>query len=263
MSTANSIAILDFGSQYSQLIARKVREAHVYCELFAWDADPDKVQAIHPKGYILSGGPNSVYEPGAPFIPGYVLESHLPILGICYGMQALTHALGGRVGASTEREYGPAEIESLQYNPLFAEGLHKVWMSHGDRIEQMPTGFTILARSSNSPYAAMGDLEKRYFGVQFHPEVNHTPDGKEMLRRFVVDICGCLQEWTPSAIITASVEKIKQQVGSGTVLSAVSGGVDSSVATALVHRSIGEQLTAVFVDNGLLRQGEREQVEKA
>ncbi len=259
----NAIAVLDFGSQYSQLIARRVRELHVYCELFPWDAPAAQVQAIHPLGYILSGGPTSVYAPGAPTLPDYVLESGKPVLGICYGMQLLTHTLGGQVAPSGKREYGPALVEPVLENPLLPPGKQAVWMSHGDRIETPPPGYVALARSDNSPIAMMGDLEHSRFGVQFHPEVRHTPGGQEMLRRFVIDICGAGPNWTPDSIIQQSVERIRAQVGDRRVLSAVSGGVDSSVATALVHRAIGDQLSAVFVDNGLLRQGEREQVEAA
>jgi len=254
------IAILDFGSQYAQLIARRVREAQVYCELFPWDAPAEKIRALQPRGFILSGGPASVYEPGAPTIPTFVLESGLPVLGICYGMQAITHALGGRVASAAAREYGPAVIETLQPNPLLLPGNQPVWMSHGDRLEQLPPGFTRLARSDNAPIAAMGDIERGVYGVQFHPEVRHTPGGADLLRRFVVDICGARPEWTPASIISESVNRIRNQVGTERVLSAISGGVDSSVATALVHRAIGDQLVAVFVDNGLLRQGEATQV---
>lgn len=259
----DSIAILDFGSQTSQLIARRVREAQVYCELFPWDAPADKVLALQPKGFILSGSPASVYEPGAPFIPAYVLESGLPILGICFGMQALTYALGGKVAPATRREYGLAQVESTGDNPLLPPGEHRVWMSHGDRIEQAPPGFISLAHTGNSPVAMMGNLETKRFGVQFHPEVHHTPGGKDFLRRFVVDVCGAKPDWTLDSIIQAATDRIRAQVGDERVLIAVSGGVDSSVATALVNRAIGDQLTAVFVDHGLLRQGEREQVEAA
>jgi GMP synthase (glutamine-hydrolysing) len=261
----DSIAVLDFGSQYSQLIARRVREVQVYCELFPWDAPAEKVQATlgEPRGYILSGGPASVYAEGAPFIPAYVLESGLPILGICYGMQALTYALHGKVAPSGEREYGPAQVETVLDNPLLPPGSQPVWMSHGDRIETPPPGFVILARSANSPVAAMGDLRRRLFGVQFHPEVHHTPAGKEILRRFVVEICQARPDWTPESIIQQAVERVRRQVGPERLLAAVSGGVDSSVAAALVYRAVGSQLAAVFVDNGLLRQGEREQVEAA
>jgi GMP synthase (glutamine-hydrolysing) len=259
----DTIAILDFGSQYTQLIARKVREQHVYSELFPWDTPAERVMSLQPKGFILSGGPSSVYEPGAPTLPAYVLESGLPVLGICYGMQLLTHALGGRVASAQEREYGPANIETTGANPLIPEGIHPVWMSHGDRIEQLPPGFSRFAISANSPFAAMRDASGRRFGVQFHPEVHHTPGGKEILRRFAVEICGAVQDWTPESIIAASIAHIREQVGDQLVLSAVSGGVDSSVATALVHRAVGDQLSAVFVDTGMLRQDEREQVEKA
>src|SRR5512140_1516377 len=254
----DSIAILDFGSQYAQLIARRVREAHVYCELFPWDAPPETVMALHPKGFILSGGPRSVYEANAPHIRQYILDSGLPILGICYGMQALTYALGGQVDPSARREYGPAVITPLM--PSALSDLSQVWMSHGDRITRMPEGFVALAKSDNSPYAAMGDMQRKYFGVQFHPEVRHTPKGELAIRHFVLDICGANPHWTPESIIEQQVERIRQQVGDERVLAAVSGGVDSSVAAALVHQAIGEQLVAVFVDTGLLRKGEAEQV---
>ncbi len=259
----DTIIVLDFGSQYTQLIARRVREAQVYSELFPWDAPADKVLALQPKGYILSGGPASVYAPGAPFIPRFVLDSGKPILGICYGMQALTHALGGKVSPAADREYGPAEIDIHQANPLINTGRQSVWMSHGDRIEKLPDGFIPIAQSPNSPFAAMGNLAAKRFGLQFHPEVRHTPGGFEMLRRFVIDICQVVPDWTPESIIQKSIERIRAQVGTARVLSAVSGGVDSSVATALVHRAIGDQLVSVFVDTGLLRQNERLQVEQA
>ncbi len=256
----DSIAILDFGSQYAQLIARRVREAHVYCELFAWDTPADKVLALKPKGFILSGGPRSVYEDGAPYIQKFILNSGLPILGICYGMQALTFALGGKVDPSAEREYGLATVETLISNHLLPTLSFPTWMSHGDRITQLPAGFIPLAKSDNSPLAAMGDMRRKYFGVQFHPEVRHTPAGAEILRRFVVEICGASPDWTPASIIEESVTRIRAQVGSERVLAAVSGGVDSSVAAALVQEAIGDQLVAVFVDTGLMRQGEAEQV---
>ena len=259
----DSIAIIDFGSQYTQLIARRVREAQVYSELFPWDAPADKVMALQPKGFILSGGPASAYGPGAPAVPPYVLASGLPVLGICYGMQALTHALGGKVASSNEREYGPATVETIQANPFLPEGSYPVWMSHGDRIETPPPGFIPLARSANSPIAAMGNLAQKRYGLQFHPEVRHTARGSEMIRRFVIDVCGARPDWTPASIITQSVERIRKQVGTARVLSAVSGGVDSSVATALVQQAVGDQLAAVFVDTGLLRQGERQQVAAA
>ena len=258
----DSIAILDFGSQYAQIIARRVREAQVYCELFPWDAPIEKILAIQPKGFILSGGPRSVYEEGAPYIQDFIFKTGLPILGICYGMQALTHALGGRVDPSAQREYGPAEIQPLLSDSLVS-GLSRVWMSHGDRITKLPDGFIALAASGNSPLAAMGDMRRKYFGVQFHPEVHHTPGGEQLLKHFVVDVCGVKPNWTPASIIEDSVRRIQAQVGSERVLAAVSGGVDSSVAAALVHKAIGDQLVAVFVDTGLLRKNEGEQVASA
>ncbi len=254
----DSIAILDFGAQYAQLIARRVREAQVYCELFPWDAPAETVLAIRPKGFILSGGPSSVYEAGAPYIQKYIFATGLPILGICYGMQALTYALGGQVDSSATREFGPAVIEPLL--PSILSGLSQVWMSHGDRITRMPEGFIALARSDNSPLAAIGDMHRKYFGVQFHPEVRHTPNGAEVIKHFAVEICGANPGWTPVSIIEDAVERVRKQVGSERVLAAVSGGVDSSVAAALVHKALGDQLVGVFVDTGLLRQNESEQV---
>jgi GMP synthase (glutamine-hydrolysing) len=259
----DSIAILDFGSQYSQLIARRVREAHVYCELFPWDAPADKILALKPKGFILSGGPRSVYEDGAPHIQEFILDSGLPILGICYGMQALTFALGGKVDPSAEREYGLATVQPLSPAPLLPSAPFPAWMSHGDRITRPPEGFVALARSENSPIAAMGHAARKVYGLQFHPEVKHTPSGAEILRRFVVDICGANPKWTPASIIEESVTRIRKQVGEARVLAAVSGGVDSAVAAALVHKAVGDELMAVFVDTGLLRQGEPEQVVSA
>jgi GMP synthase (glutamine-hydrolysing) len=259
----DSLAILDFGSQYAQLIARKLRESRVYCELFPWNAQQAEVQAIRPKGYILSGGPASVYAPRAPFLQAYISESQLPILGICYGMQILAHTLGGHVDSSQEREFGQATIEVIHPNPFLKDGLHSVWMSHGDRIELMPEGFVCLARSDNSPIAAMGDLARNYYGVQFHPEVQHTPDGKEILARFANEICGVKPEWTPDSIIDGSIKRIQDQVGTEKVLVAVSGGVDSSVAAALVHQAVGNQLVAIFAENGLLREGESALVAQA
>jgi GMP synthase (glutamine-hydrolysing) len=258
----DAIAVLDFGSQYAQLIARRLREVHIYSELFEWNTPAEKVLALNPRGFILSGGPASVYDPGAPSLPGYILESRLPVLGICYGMQLLTHALGGRVAASAQREYGPAEVEAANANPLLAEGRRQVWMSHGDRIEQPPQGFITLASSSNSPYAAIGDVDRRHYGVQFHPEVRHTQGGTDILRRFALEVCAARPEWTPESIITETIRRVQAQVGAQRVISAVSGGVDSSVATTLVHRAVGDQLVAVFVDNGLLRQNEAAQVVK-
>src|SRR5512134_3801861 len=232
----DSIAILDFGSQYAQIIARRVREAQVYCELFPWDATMEKLLAIRPKGFILSGGPRSAYEEGAPYIQDFIFKTGLPILGICYGMQALTHALGGQVDPSAQREYGPAEIEPAMRRTML-DAISKVWMSHGDRITRPPEGFTVLARSGNSPFAAIGDMKRKYFGVQFHPEVHHTPNGERVLRHFAVEICGAEPSWTPSSIIEEAVVRVQTQVGSERVLAAVSGGVDSTVAAALVHKA--------------------------
>lgn len=259
----DAIAVLDFGSQYSQLIARRVREAYVYCELFPHDSPPEQVLALHPKGFILSGGPASVYDAQAPQIPQYVFHSGLPILGICYGMQALTHALGGHVCPSSAREYGPAQIEVTQPNPVLPTGSQPVWMSHGDRIETAPSGFLVLAHSPNSPIAAIGDLERRWFGLQFHPEVRHTPGGTEILRAFVIDVCRARPEWTPEAIVSLAIERIQAQVGREPLIAGVSGGVDSAVAVALAHRAVGDQLTCIFVDTGLLRHGEAESVQEA
>ncbi len=257
----DSIVVLDFGSQYSQLIVRRVREARVYSELFPHDAPPERVASLHPVGYILSGGPASVYEAGAPQIPDYVLRSGRPILGICYGMQALTHALGGTVLPSARREYGPAQVLCLQENPLLPPGAQAVWMSHGDRIEGMPPGFAAIASSDNSPIAAMADEQRHWYGVQFHPEVRHTPGGVALLRAFVLDICHAEPDWTPAAIVQDSLARIQQQVGSGRAVAGISGGVDSAVAATLVHRALGERMTGIFVDNGLLRLGEAEQVQ--
>ncbi|HET9907303.1 MAG TPA: glutamine-hydrolyzing GMP synthase [Anaerolineales bacterium] len=258
----DSIAILDFGSQYAQIIARRVREAQVYCELFPWDAPMKDVLGIRPKGFILSGGPKSVYEKDAPFIQEFIFQTGLPILGICYGMQALTHALKGEVSVSQTREYGHAEIQSLVADSIVSS-LSKVWMSHGDRITRMPEGFIALASSGNSPFAAIGDMNRKYFGVQFHPEVNHTQNGSQLLRHFILDVCAVRPNWTPASIVDEAITRIRQQVGLEPVLAAVSGGVDSTVAAALVHKAIGSQLIAVFVDTGLMRKDEGEQVAMA
>lgn len=253
------IVILDFGSQYTQVIARRVREQGVYAEVYFPDDDPQTVHQHDPKGYILSGGPNSVYDDGAPTVPDYVWAK--PVLGICYGMQAMTHALGGQVGPAHKREYGHADIIHTG-SPLF-DGLdtsQTVWMSHGDRIDQPPADFMPLATSDNSPYAAIGDTVKHRYGVQFHPEVSHTPNGVTMLRNFVLGIVGCEPKWSPSAFIDDAVQSIQAQVGDGHVLLGLSGGVDSAVAGALIHKAIGERLTAVFVDTGMLRLGEADEV---
>ena len=259
-----TIIILDFGSQYSQLIARRVREAQVYAELLPWDTDREMVMAHQPRGLILSGGPGSVYDQGSPKLPDYVIKSNLPILGICYGMQVLVQALGGRVSAASMREYGLAQLDISKPSTLLQVEDHPaVWMSHGDRIEALPPGFRGTASTENSPIAAIEDQDGRIFGLQFHPEVHHTASGKEILKRFILQVCGCSGDWTPESIISRAVEDIQEQVGSQRVISAVSGGVDSSVATALVQKAVGDQLTAVFVDTGLMRQDEGLWVEGA
>ncbi len=276
----DAVVILDYGSQYTQLIARRIREANVYCQLFPWHTSPEQVLASNPKGIILSGGPNSVYAENAPTLPDYVLNSGLPVLGICYGMQLLAARLGGSVARSQWKEYGPATLQVDQNeNPLFrgwqtddrfvvgggmpdasAGSLDQVWMSHGDKVERLPGGFVPLAHSENSPFAAAADVDRGYYAVQFHPEVVHTHQGDRLLANFVTHVCGCQPLWTPSNFIEEQVQAIRAQVGSGRVVLGLSGGVDSSVAGALIHRAIGDQLTCVFVDHGMLRQGEALQV---
>ena len=258
-----SIVVLDFGSQYSQLIVRRLREAGVYSELLPHHAAPATALALNPKGWILSGGPASVYEPGAPQLPQWVADSGLPVLGICYGMQAIAHLLGGRVEASTEREFGPAEITvDHPESPLFAalDQQQRVWMSHGDKLTRLPDGFHPIAHSANSSYAAMGDEDRRWYGLQFHPEVVHTPHGRELIRNFAYRVCGCEGGWTAEAIAEQAIVRIREQVGDGRVVCGLSGGVDSAVAAALIGRAVGEQLHCIFVDTGLLRLGEAEQV---
>jgi GMP synthase (glutamine-hydrolysing) len=264
-ATCEAIVILDFGSQYSQLIARRVRELQVYCELLPHTASPEEIRRLNPRGYILSGGPASVYEKGAPRLADFILKSQKPILGICYGMQLLTHQLGGQVDASAEREYGLAEIEWEEdvLPSLLGELPSRTmpaWMSHGDRVTRLPAGFRSLARSKNSPYAAIGDPERGMYGLQFHPEVTHTPQGKVLLKAFLYQVCGCQGGWTTGNFIEESLKEIKAQVGAGQVVCGLSGGVDSSVTAALLHRAIGDQLTCIFVNNGLMRQAEPEQV---
>ena len=274
----DTIIILDYGSQYSQLIARRVREANVYSQLVPWRVPVAEVMALQPKGFILSGGPNSVYDPGAPTLPDYVLDSGLPVLGICYGMQLLANRLGGKVAGSQKREYGPASLQvDAADNPLFGEwklearddetnpqspisNLQQVWMSHGDKVERLPSGFRPLAHTANSSLAAAADEARGYYAVQFHPEVAHTPQGGLLLRNFVTRVCGCVPDWTPANFIAEQVAAIREQVGDGRVILGLSGGVDSAVAGALIHRAIGDQLTSVFVDHGMLRQGEGVQV---
>ena len=263
-----TIAVLDYGSQYSQLICRRVREVNVYAELVSWDRADEVLPRLNPQGVILSGGPNSVYDAGAPALPDAVLASNVPVLGLCYGLQLLAHSLGGQVAPASEREYGRAEVHITgtragAESPLFA-GLPPaltVWMSHGDRVERLPDGFLSVANSSNSPLAAIADEARRLYGLQFHPEVVHTEHGRDILANFVKGICGCRGDWTAGNFIQESVERIRAQVGpEGHVICGLSGGVDSAVAATLVHRAIGDRLACVFVDHGLLRQGEPEQV---
>jgi GMP synthase (glutamine-hydrolysing) len=256
------ILVLDFGGQYTQLIARRVREAGVYSEIFAHDAPQAAIDAFDPAGIILSGGPESVHAAGSPQVSDAVLARGVPILGICYGMQALAAKLGGTVAPAEQREYGYAEVTLTGADPLLS-GLGaelKVWMSHGDRVERLPHGFTAIASSSNAPFAAMADVERRIYALQFHPEVTHTQHGFEIIGRFVRDICGCPSTWTAQSIIAEHIEKVRAAVGEDRVLLGLSGGVDSSVVAALLHAAIGDQLICVFVDTGLLRLHEGDQV---
>lgn len=259
------ILIVDFGGQYTQLIARRVREVGVYSEILPYDADPAVIEAFAPSGVILSGGPESVSVEGAPKVDDVVFDLGVPILGICYGMQALATRFGGRVESATHREFGYAEVELVGDDPLLAglvEHGHrlKVWMSHGDRVEALPEGFAPIAASGNAPLAAMADPVRRLYGVQFHPEVTHTEQGLEIIRRFALDICECPGDWTPANIVNEHIERIRATVGTERVLLGLSGGVDSSVVAALLHAAIGDQLICVFVDNGLLRLNEGDQV---
>ncbi len=256
-----TIVVIDFGSQYSMLIARRIRECQVYCELVSHDTPWEKIAPLKPKGFILSGGPASVYQPDAPLAPAYVYESHLPVLGICYGMQVITQQLGGRVAPGVKQEFGHAVFHlSAADSPLFAglEGSSPVWMSHGDRIEEMPPGFKALAYTENSPIAVIGN-DEGIFGLQFHPEVAHTPEGKTILKNFAYRVCGCQGNWTMGNFVNESIARIKKQVGKGKVINALSGGVDSAVVATIIHRAVGDQLTCIFVNNGLLR---REEVER-
>ena len=255
-----AVVVIDFGSQYSMLIARRVRECQVYSEVLPYDTDWQRIASIKPRGFIFSGGPASVYDDGAPLASSHIYESHLPILGICYGMQVLTHHFGGRVAQGTRREYGHAILHQGDVeSPIFADlpPSMPVWMSHGDLIVEMPPGFAVLGYTENSPVAAMGN-EHGIIGIQFHPEVVHTPQGKEVLKNFLYRVCGCTGNWSPGSFITESIDRIRKQVGKGRVICALSGGVDSAVTAALVHRAIGDQLTCIFVNNGLLRQEEAE-----
>jgi GMP synthase (glutamine-hydrolysing) len=257
-----SVVILDFGSQYSLLIARRVRECGVYCELVPHDAPRSDIEALNPRGFIFSGGPASVYDPDAPLAPAFIYESGLPVLGICYGMQLLAHQLGGRVAPGLRREYGPATIQVSEPSPLFEslDGELAVWMSHGDQVTELPPGFRSIARSGNSPYAAIADGRGR-FGLQFHPEVVHTPQGKEMLANFLFRVCGLTGGWTPRSILESAVDQVRRQVGRGRAICALSGGVDSAVAAAITHAAIGDQLTCVFVNNGVMRRDEPQRVQ--
>ncbi|MTW19585.1 glutamine-hydrolyzing GMP synthase [Allochromatium palmeri] len=267
---ADRLLILDFGSQYTQLIARRVREAGVYCELHAWDMDAQSIREFAPSGVILSGGPQSVHETETPRADPIVFELGVPVLGICYGLQTMAAQLGGAVVPSTHREYGYAQVRARGHSRLLRDiedhtssegyGLLDVWMSHGDRVDVLPPGFSVIAETDSAPLAGIADESRRFYGVQFHPEVTHTRQGQRILERFVHDICGCGRLWTPDNIIEDSLGRIRAQVGRDKVLLGLSGGVDSSVVAALLHRAIGDQLTCVFVDNGLLRLGEGDQV---
>jgi len=259
----DKILILDFGAQYTQLIARRIREIGVYCEIWAWDHEPDEIAAFGAKGIILSGGPESTTKEGAPAAPQIVFDSGLPILGICYGMQTMAVQLGGTTIAADQREFGHAEVIPCAHDTLLS-GLSdphlNVWMSHGDHVDTVPDGFVITAKTARIPVAAMADETRRWYGVQFHPEVTHTTKGRELLRRFAVEICACNTLWTPANIIEDQIARVREKVGTDEVILALSGGVDSSVVAALLHRAIGKQLTCVFVDTGLLRWQEGDQV---
>jgi GMP synthase (glutamine-hydrolysing) len=266
---ADRVLILDFGSQYTQLIARRVRECGAYSEIHPWDMDDDELRAWRPKGIVLSGGPESVTIEKNPHVSAAVFELGVPVLGICYGMQTMAAQLGGKVESHSHREFGYAEIRATGSRLLqdlsdapdeSAAPLLKVWMSHGDRVESAPKGFRVTASSANSPLAAIEDPERHYYGVQFHPEVTHTPKGQEIMRRFVRDICGCAGDWTAANIVEDAIAEVRREVGSGRVLLGLSGGVDSSVVAALLHKAIGERLICVFVDHGLMREGEGDQV---
>ena len=264
------ILILDFGSQYTQLIARRVRETNVYCELHPCDVDANFIRDFKPAGIILSGGPNSVTEGDTPRAPQIVFELGVPVLGICYGMQTMAAQLGGAVETGLVREFGYAEIRAQGHSALLrniqdrtnaqGHGLIDVWMSHGDKVTALPPGFSVIASNATTPIAGMADEARHFYALQFHPEVTHTTQGKVILNRFVHDICDCEQDWNMPDYVGEAVAKIRAQVGKDEVILGLSGGVDSSVAAALIHRAIGDQLTCVFVDNGLLRLNEAEQV---
>ncbi len=266
----DKILILDFGSQYTQLIARRVRECQVYCELHPYDVSDEFIRAFDPKGIILSGGPASVTERETPRAPDIVFTLGVPVLGICYGMQTMAAQLGGRVVNATHHEYGYAEVRARGHSRLLRDIQDRcdpdgkcwleVWMSHGDRVEALPPGFKVIAENAATPVAGMADEARRFYGLQFHPEVTHTLQGRAIIERFVHEICGCGHDWNMPDYVEEAVGRIRSEVGSEEVILGLSGGVDSSVAAALIHRAIGEQLTCVFVDNGLLRLNEAEQV---
>jgi GMP synthase (glutamine-hydrolysing) len=260
---SEKILVLDFGSQYTQLIARRLRELGVYCEIHPCTMKPEAMRAFAPRGVVLSGGPMSVLAAGSPRPAPLAFELGVPVLGICYGLQLMAHELGGKVDQAAHREFGPATIDVAQASPLF-HGLPPrldVWMSHGDRVETIPPGFEPIASTPSSPYAAIENRSKRFYAVQFHPEVAHTPRGKDLLRNFAYDVCGLSGAWSMRAYVDVAVEQIRAQVKDGHVICALSGGVDSAVAALLVHRAVGDRLRCIFVDNGVLRSGEREQVE--
>ena len=266
----DKILILDFGAQYTQLIARRLRESHVYCEIHPYDVDDAFVRRFAPRGVVLSGGPNSVTESDTPRAPGAVFDLGVPVLGICYGMQTMAAQLGGRVTLGKVREFGYAEVRARGHSSLLRDledrrneaghGLLDVWMSHGDKVTELPPGFTLAGSSDACAIAAMADESRKLYGVQFHPEVTHTRQGAAILARFAHDICGCGYDWNMHDYVPEAVERIRAQVGDEEVLLGLSGGVDSSVAAALIHKAIGNRLTCVFVDHGLLRQNEAEQV---
>jgi GMP synthase (glutamine-hydrolysing) len=257
-SNLETILVLDFGSQYTQLIGRRIREANVYSEIVPFNTPLEAIRAHQPRGIILSGGPESVYESGAPACDPRVFDLGIPILGVCYGMQLIAKELGGKVEPSTHREYGSREIQTTGPSCLL-DGMKRVWMSHGDLILEPPSGFSVTARS-NTAMAAMENPSRKIFGIQFHPEVTHTDNGSALYRRFIFDICGCKGSWTIGSFIDRAIERIRERVGDGRAIVAISGGVDSTVAAALVHRAIGDRLTGVFVNNGLLRKNEFEKV---
>ena len=259
-----SIIIVDFGSQFSHLIARRLREINVYSILVSHSSDFDYVKRLNPKGIILSGGPYSVYETNAPLAPDWVFSSNLPILGICYGMQLITQKLNGKVSASSKREYGHAKLNKNILSSSLLDSIednNDVWMSHGDKIDRLPNGFECIASTENTPYAVIG--KDNIYGLQFHPEVSHTNNGIQILKNFVYKICGCIGNWTPDNFITKSINEIKEIVGENTVICALSGGVDSSVTARLIHEAIGDQLQCIFVNNGLLRKDESKNVIEA